>query len=229
MTQLVTLGQAARNALSLYLTTELEPVAGGDGVVVEPRWFEKDRQLPPRAISIINAGPRQLEWLDPEEMSVELIGDKDAAAPQAKVAWKLAYMTQPLHLDVWTTSDVDLDDILARLDVSLNKGQGPYNGALEPTPITNNDPVMPGVLLALGDGWAPGTSDFLFDSTDAEPSSAQVLEGEWRATLRGVANAMLVVVAQSPRIARFLLQQRLRKADPVDTTAPYDTTTIANG
>lgn len=219
MSQLVSLQQAARNALAQYLTDELAPVGGGDGVVVEPRWFEKDRQLPPRAITIINAGPRSIEWTDPEVLETSI-----KSATQAEVTWALGYATQPLQLDVWALEDLALDDIVARLDRHLNVGQAFYRETV--LGIANTEPFGVGVLLELGDGWESATADFVFDAPDAEPGPDEVMQGQWRAMFRGNVNLRLVQKATSSRMARIHFKQRLRTTDAVDATAPYDTTTI---
>lgn len=213
MSQLVTLQQAARNALAAWLLAELAPVGGGDGVVVEPRWFEADRKLPPIAISIIDAGPRRIEWTDPEQLIVT-----PSTPGFVEVVWGLGYIEQRVQLDVWTPSDVQRDDVMARLDISLNAGHRSYNGATEP----NQDPVGVGLLLALGDGWEPGTVDFTFDEPDFDETADSVNQTEWRAMYRGVATARLTQKATSPKLARISLQQRLLTTT-ITATTPADT------
>src|SRR5689334_9544536 len=118
--QLVSIQQAARNALAAWLTSELAPAGGGSGVTVEPRWFEPDQQLPARAISIIGAGPRQVEWLEPDILAQAENAENPA---QIDITWQLGAVQQRVQLDVWAQSDVELDDLVARLDRSLNAGE----------------------------------------------------------------------------------------------------------
>ncbi len=217
MSQLVTITQACRNALAAWLTTELAPTGGGDGVVVEPRWFEVDRTLPARAISIIDAGPRRIEWTDPEQLIVTA-GDPGFV----DVTWGLGYIEQRIQLDVWAQSDVELDDIMARLDIALNAGQRALGGT-----STNVEPCAVGLLLALADGWAPGTVDFTFDEPSTDQTADTANQGEWRAMYRGVALARLTQVATSPKLARLNLSQRMGTG-PVDTTAEADLTTTVD-
>jgi hypothetical protein len=224
MTQLVTITQAARDALAAWLVAELEPTGNGDGVVVEPRWFEVDRRLPPRAISIIDAGPRRIDWTDP----MQLLVVPGRTAKLVDVTWGLGYIEQRVQLDVWAQSDVALDDIMARLDVALNAGTRPLG-------IGNLDPVGIGVLLALADAWAPGTADFTFDEPNTDQTADMANQSEWHATYRGVARMQLVQVATSPKLARINLRQRLSEGaatasatDTVDTVTTVSAATPAD-
>lgn len=220
MTQLLTVQYAARKALAAWLTSELASVSGG--VVVEPSWFESDRTLPPKAISIIDTGPPATTWFDAELVSTVNVDDESGVAvKKVDVTWILAQREQPVQLDVWATSELELTDIVARLDMSLNKG---FKGL----GISTADPFDVGLSLALADGWAPGNAYFVFDAPDLIEVDSAVGEGEWRASYRGRSVTQLTATARTARIARVLLKLRLRSRDPVDTTAPYDTTIITS-
>lgn len=214
MSQLVTIQQAARNALAKWLRTELAPVRNGLGVVVEPRWFPKDVELPRYAVSIIDAGPREVEWTDPEILDQTLKG-----AAHVEVTWGLGYVTQRLQLDVWTPSDLELDDVVARLDIALNAGQRPMGAS-------NPDPVAVGVLVLLEDGWEGATADLTFDAPETQHTPSSVNESEWRATYRGAASMRLAIKATSARMARVKVHQRLSNDElDVTSTASGDTYT----
>lgn len=213
MAQFVSIQQAARNALATWLAAQLASVTGG--VVVKPRWFQ--RQLPPKAIAVIDAGPRRVVWTQPAFLAGANGGTPEA--PTVNAVWNLGVVEQRLQLDVWCPSEVELDDIIARLDLALNAGCRGIGQA-------NAIPVEAGLLLNLADGWQPGTADYLFEEPDVDQSPSSVNESEWRATYRGVVAARLVGRAVSPRIARVNIKQRLYTADPVDLTEPPDTTTI---
>lgn len=214
--QLVTIQQACRNALAAWLVDELAPVYGGDGVVVEPRWFEESRQLPPRTVTIIDAGPRSVEWLEPDILAQS---DNLDNAAQLDITWQLGAMQQPLQLDVWAPTDVELDDLIARLDRSLNAGERGVG-------LTNVEPFRPGLLLDIADGWDPGRASFLFDQPSIQQTATSVGESEWRATYRGRCDAQLVQTATTAKLARVHLKTRLRAQDPVDTAEVPETTTI---
>lgn len=218
MTQLVTIQQAARNALATWLTSELAAVTGG--VVVESRWFENDRPLPAKAISIIDAGPREIEWMQPEILATTNV-NTELSLPVKKVdaTWNLGQIEQRVQLDVWARTEPELTDIMARLDASLNKGERGLGS-------TNADLFRPGLLLNLGNGWAPGIADVLFEGPLQQPSPESIGAGEFRASYRGRASAQLVQVARSARIARILIEQRLRESDPIDTADSPVTITI---
>lgn len=211
MTQLVSIQQAARNALALWIASELNEL---EGLVVEPTWFESNRKLPPIAISIIGAGRRDIAWGQPE-----LVASAPSGPNHVFGTYKLGYLTQRVQLDIQTTFEPVLQDVIARLDESLNKGAKGLG-------VVNCDPFANGILVPMLDGWEPGTADFLFGEVDENPTPASVMQGEWRAMYRGELNAMLVGKATSPKLARVNMMQRLRVTDAVDQTAPYDVTTI---
>lgn len=217
MAQFTTIQQAARNALAVWLTTELASVTGG--VLIEPRWVESDQKLPAKRVTIIDAGPRDIEWLQPEPVATVNV-DVENSLPVKKVdsTWSLGFVTQPVQLDIWARTDVELDDLIARHDSSLNKGVVGLGD-------TNADPFNPGLLLYLSDGWSPGIVDFLFEEPVVLEAPQSVGEGEWRATYRGRVSAQMVQVARSARLARILLEQRIYVAD-ADLTAATDTTVI---
>lgn len=213
--QRTSIQQAARNALSTWLTAEFS----SEDITIEPRWVEADRQLKPKQITIIDAGPRDIEWLDLEVLAstnVDTEGGEDVAKVDA--TWNLGFITQPVQLDVWAQTDVELDDIIARLDESLNKGARGLG-------VTNVDPFAAGLLLTMADGWHPGTVDFLFEEPVILQSPTSVGEGEWRAMYRGRATAQMVQTARSPRIARILLEARIYDRD-ADKGAPPEQTVI---
>lgn len=203
MTQLVSIQQAARNALAEWLTSEI----ASEDIEIEPRWVESDRPLVSKRITIIDAGPRTVEWLQPEivaSTNVDTEGGEDVVKVDG--TWSFGFITQPVQLDVWTQSDVELDDVIARLDAALNAGERGLG-------LTNVDPFRAGLLLALGCEWVPGNVDFLFEQPVVLQGPASVGEGEWRATYRGRATAQLVQSARSPRLARILLNARIYERD----------------
>lgn len=210
-TQLVTIQQAARNALALWLVTELEAVPGG--IAIEPRWFETGRGLPPKAISIIDAGPRRVEWGDPEVLAQALVGTTLVTA-----TWAVGDVEQPVQLDVWAQSDLELDDIMARLDIALNaraRGLG----------VANVEPVGAGLLLHLADGWAPGIVEFAFGEPSTFQTADDANQAEWRAMFKGAASMRLSTKATTPRLARIALKQRISASDAASVTT--DTMTVS--
>ncbi len=217
MSLLVPIEDAARNVLATWIASELAAVSG---LVVQPHWFERDRQLPAKAISIIESGPRQLTWLEPTVLDSTNVDMEDSdAVTKVDATWCWGFVTCPLQLDVWATNEPELKDIVARLDLALNQGAAGIGG-------TKGAPFEAGLLLTLGDGWGPGVADFLFEQTSNPLSPESAVQGEWRAMRRGRATAQLTQVARSNRMARILLAQRLRQADPVDEDAAVDTTEV---
>lgn len=197
MAQLVPVQQAAINALASWLTTRL----AGTGIEVRKRWTEPDKQLPAKCITIVPAGARQDELLDP----VVISQSTDGITGVTTYVYRLRCVTQPLQLDVWSTYAPVRDDILALLDLHLNVGEAITLG------VSGRDVMRQGLLLPLGDGWS-GYVDICFDSPSYfdTPDSAQV--NEFRAMYRGEAVIDLTVSATAPKLAQIILRQTLHES-----------------
>jgi hypothetical protein len=208
--QLVPIEDAARNTLVSWLEVELASVTGG--MSIEARWSSPDVKLPPRRISIINRGPRSVEWLQPFEIVRSTNVDTENGSPvnKADFTYALAMFEQPLQLDVWARNEPEIQDIMARLDGALNRGANGLG-------VTNAVPFEAGLLRTLADGWAPGIVEFLFDSPDTIETPDSHGDGEFRAMYRGRVSGQLVQTARSVRIARVLLKQRLEGSPDTDT------------
>ncbi|WP_438029013.1 hypothetical protein [Sorangium sp. So ce233] len=117
--------------------------------------------------------------------------------------WRIRACEQPVQLDVWAEYDAHREDVMARLEPALNAAPGEAIG--DPTDDT---PVDNGVLLPLGDGW-PGYVDFDFDRPRRITTPGSQKQGEFRATYMGKAEFWLLVKAQSARMARIAVRQRI--------------------
>lgn len=212
MTQRVSIQQAAANALAEWLREQLPDV------MVEARWPEPNVSLPPKAITVLLAGSRIDEPLDPQVLHMTPI---DSA--KALYRWRVAACRQPLQLDVWTTSDVERDDLLARLDDCLRAGPGHTLDG-----VWNADPLSHELEFELGDGWEDTIAAIEFEAPQVHDTAESVQQREYRATIRGDARMNLYVEAESPRMAVIRLRQRLADAgaplpsspDVVTVTAP---------
>jgi len=192
----ISLQQAAANALATWLRARV-----GDAVVF-PRWPEPNVKLPPKAISVLLAGPRIDEELDPIP-----IARRDLSSTRAEYTWRTRLCKQPMQLDVWAKSDAARDDLIARLDRALNASERESIG------VPRADPVRNGVLLRLGDDWN-GFADFLFDAPNPFDTPDAAQRCEYRATYRGHAWMDLTMRAESPRLVAATLRQRLHESDP---------------
>lgn len=194
----VTIQQAAANAFAVWLATQLPDVE------VEPQWPSADKRKPPKSISLVTAGRRRDTPIDLRVLSKTNVGDK-----QTKAVWQLAACTQPFQLDVWALTDVDRDDILARLDDIL------HSGDLSLTGVSNPMPVGTGNLIAVQDGWEECSTiaDFVFEEPDLEVTSDNVGRSLYRASLSGVAYFMLTVTATTARQTTANFQLRLDESD----------------
>lgn len=203
----VPIQQAAINALAVWLAARMPDVP------VFRRWVEPDKKLPPKCITIIPAGARKDELLDPEVMS------QSTALGVTTYVYRMRCVEQPLQLDVWATYAPVRDDILAQLDEHLNVGEALTIGKV------GGDVLRQGLLLPLGDGWS-GYVDICFEAPSYfdTPDSAQVKE--FRAVYRGEAFVDLTVSATAPKIAQIILRQTLHET-PVGTASPQTGTDVA--
>ncbi len=209
---MVTIQQAAANALATWLTAQL-PV----DVDVNSRWPEPTEQLPPKSLTILLAGLADDELIDPA-----VVSQTNTAAPAvtATYTYQFRCRRQPLQLDVFTQYDADRDDIMARLDYALNAGASASLGS-----DYNTEPVRNGLSLFLGDGWS-GIAEFLFEgpSLSDAPDSEQVTD--FRATYRGYVDMMLTYTTVTP-IARLALIELRQKAHETVVAATNLSTAVA--
>lgn len=196
----ISIEQAAQNALARWIARELP------GVTVWERWPEANVRLPPRAITVLRAGPRHDELIDPEPIKRV---DIPNARGRAVFTWRMRACTQPIQLDVWATSDCARDDLLARLEPVLNASKVRSMPTLG---IVGGDPVEHGLALLLADGWE-GFASYLFDSPADTNTPDAVQRSEYRATYRGSAAMQLTIDAESPRLARVVLHAKLNGLD----------------
>lgn len=196
----VSIEQAAQNALARWIARELPDVPIGE------RWPEANVRLPARTITVLRAGSRRDEALDPVAIkSVAVVG----SPRRALYTWRMRACTQPLQLDVWAHSDVARDDLLSRLEPVLNASRA---RSLAPLRVAQADPVEHGLALLLSDGWE-GFVSYWFDEPALTDTPDAVQRSEYRATYRGAAAMQLTLDAESPRLARMALRQRLDGAD----------------
>jgi hypothetical protein len=201
---MVSIEQAVQNALARWLAREL------DGITVWDRWPEANVRLPAKAISVLRAGPRRDEALDPEPVARR---DVEGMPRRSVFTWRMRACTQALQLDVWAKSDVARDDLLARLEPALNASKARSMPTLG---LTNADPVEQGLALLLADGWS-GFASYWFDEPAITDAPDAVQRSEYRATYRGWAAMQLTIDAESARVARARLRMRL---DGSDETTP---------
>jgi hypothetical protein len=185
----VTVEQAVVNALAKWLVRCL-----GSGVTVSAQWPEPTKRLPPKAVTILRAGPPDEEPLDPI-----VVARVDTGPHASLFTWRMRALRQPLQLDVWARHHAARDELLAELDEALNAPMSASIGA------KNTDPVRHGVVVQLGDGWT-GTADCFFDRPEVSDTPDAAARSEYRATLRGWADVDLTITAPSARLAviRFL-------------------------
>ncbi len=180
----VSIQQAANNALVAYLAPLLTDVK------VSSNWPSPDRDLPEKAITVITAGARRDLPLDPKQLKNTINGDT-----QVDTIWQVASCIQPFQIDIWTHSNIERDDLVARLDDLLHAGASALGTSVAQDPVGNS------LLLPVMDGWevSSTTADFEFDHYDDDDSSDTSGRNVFRSTYRGDANFMLTVTKTSAR------------------------------
>lgn len=198
---MVSVEQAAANALQAYLQTAL-----GSGVKVRNRWPNPDKNLPPLAVTILLSGDPIRTWVQPMDISSQA----GSSAGKQLYRWYLGESAQPLQIDCWATANAPaLDDLRAKVDAALLGGD---RSEMYPIP----GPLS--LALQSGDGWS-GTADFFFNGFTVLQTPDTEQENEFRAMCRGEARVAIYADAETPRLARIILQQTLagviRPADVV--------------
>ena len=191
----VTIQQAALNAYASWL--------GGlmPDVTVTPRWAAADKQRPAKSITIIPAGRRIDEPLD-----LGIVSKTNVGPTQVTTQWLLAACQQPMQMDVWANTDVERDDILARLDDYLHAGTSSLASAVNPMPVGTGTPIN------LADGWDSTIADFVFDNPDLSDTTDTVGRSIYRATFTGDAYFMLTVTTLTARQIAINFQLRLSES-----------------
>ena len=206
---MVTIQQAAMNALARWLHTSMS------GVIIENRWPSGDRKMPPRLVTLLMAGARNDEPIEPK-----LLSAVNSGSTKTNVVWQLKMCEQPIQMDIWAQSEMSRDDILAKLDIALNAGENSDSGFFNP------DPVGCGVLVKVSDGWVDTTADFFFEGPDLDDSPETIKRSEYRATLRGTLYVMLAVTKESARQKTIIYKQKLHETDVAAPTDLNDISTI---
>jgi hypothetical protein len=215
MPDIISIQQAAANALATWLATELPDVT------LSNRWPEPTVPLGPKTVTVLLAGAADDDILDPQvesQINTELL-------PTAIYTYRLRCRRQNLQLDVFTQYDVHRDDIMARLDKALNASETRTLGPSFPAAPTRN-----GIVLALADGWV-GMADFLFEGPNLSDNPESQQQTDYRATYRGYVDVMLTYTTETPvaRMAVIELLQRAHEAPRAGLLATDVATATADG
>lgn len=195
----VSIQQAAANAFAAWLATELLDT------VCEPQWPAPDKQKPAKSITVVTAGRRVDTPID-----LRLLQKTNLGSHQTTAVWQVAACAQPFQLDIWAESEVARDDLVARLDVSLSKGDASLAGLFNPMPVSTG-----GNLIAVLDGWESCNTiaDFDFEEPDYDVTSDTSGRDIYRATYRGNAYFKLAVTTVTARQIAATFQLRISETD----------------
>lgn len=203
--------RAACNALAVYLEREFDKLydrESAERVVVSEAWPEPGVNLPPRAVSVIQAGTRR------ETLTQATIEKRtDLPDNQGEYVWAVSAITQPIQLDIWATYDAVRDQLEDDLDTILRRGPQ-YTLGIGTEPIRDG-----GVLLQLDPvSGREGFVDFtLLDGPRPINDGNQRQAAEYRSLISAELDVMLTVKATNPKLARVLVKGLL-DSDPYEIT-----------
>lgn len=169
------------------------------GVPVKSEWPQRDFRAPVNIVTITTAGARRDTPVDLGIVKKVLNGTYNVDS-----TWLLASCEQPLALDVWSSNEVDRDDILVKLDDVLHLGDSTLATSWCATPAGN------GILLQLD---SESTVDYDFGRPEVEYSSDDEAREIFRATYLGTAYFMLTVTRTTPRQKVIELVQQINDTD----------------
>lgn len=107
------------------------------------------------------------------------------------IEWAIRSAELPIQLDIWATSRVELDDLIARVYPLLD---------MDGTAAQLDRGPRTGLLLTLSDGY-DGVVDVTFDPPYRMVSESPVGRSEFRATSSGLAYFNVTIKAQTARMA----------------------------
>ncbi|HEY2517091.1 MAG TPA: hypothetical protein VGI39_39735 [Polyangiaceae bacterium] len=200
MTLRVTVQQAAENALTLWLRSQLA------GVTLKNEWPEAGKAMAFPTVTVLRAGPLDEDYVQPPEVLLQV--DDPPPAVTSTFTFRVGVCTQPLQLDVWANTKPQRDDLLARLGDALTAGkrQTYSAGYFTSTGIsTNQDPVEQSITLQLADGYPFLNAAFQFEAPETNDTADSAKRNEWRATYRGQAFFDRVTSRNLPRLVSVSL------------------------
>lgn len=218
MALLVSIQQAAANALRAWLVKRLAPAVHPD--LIYDRWPEatvplfdvkKERT---QALSILLVGAPTDELFSPV-----IVSETPINATSEMATWRFRCRRQPIHIDAWAAYDTHRDDLIARIEPAINASNQLTLGD------ATADIVRIGVTLPLADGWT-GVGEFLFDGPELLQTPDSNQQSEFRATFRGYVDVMLTQTAVTPLIASIILKQKAHTAPVAPSTLFTDVATI---
>ncbi len=193
--------RAACNALAVYLEREFDKLydrsVPSQRVHVFEEWPEPGVTLPPRAVSVIEAGTRKETHLQPTIEKQTTLPDGSV-----EVTWAVSALTQPIQIDVWATHAAVRDLLCDDLDTILRRGPQ-YTLGLGREPVRDG-----GVLLQLDPvSGREGFVDFtLLDGPRVINDGNARQADEHRALISAELDVILTVKATSPQLARVIVK-----------------------
>jgi hypothetical protein len=216
--QIVTIEQAALNAITSWLQSQLDNAMGEAGwaerAAVFADWPNPKTPLAARTVTVLVAGAVQTTLVDPH-----VTKQVNASATKADYTWRVGVARVQLQVDVWAKYDAWMKDLVARVREAAHKGDGATFGA------ANADPVTCGFTVALADGWE-GHAYVELDGPEYPGTPDSEQRQEYRALFRGWCDVNVEITARSPRLATLKFKQKLHESTTAPSTQKYETTTV---
>jgi hypothetical protein len=201
----VTVEKAAIRALKRYLEKcfQADEFWGGKPVHVNDYW-PSETKLPPRVVSIIEAGRR-----DDVRQQAILVKSEELDPTTGVYTWAVAACTQPIQLDVWGRDETTRNSLVASLDDYLRRGT---RYTLD-DPL--GDPIGDTLLLRLKpeDGHE-GYADVTIGGPSNTDTPDAVERKEFRSTYSGEISVELCVRSTEKRLLRVQVEMALGHTDP---------------
>jgi hypothetical protein len=198
------LHQAVQTALVTWLAST---PAGMAGFEFGDRWPDAGPPLPPRMITVLRAGAPEFTWVDEEE--VEGTPTQVGTSNLYTYSFVVAQVELALQLDLWTTSDPERDDAVARLELALHASKSLTLAAYlaaqsntSPQPFFETD-----LVVQCGAPWDMCLAGYLFDQPTIDDDPSSVKRREFRASYHGTAFYDFVYTTNLPRLDMVAVRQ----------------------
>ena len=195
-------GQAAMDALAAYLSSALTPSI--PGLIVEPRWPDRFRDMPQKIVTVIHAGPAEWTGIDPYVTGAPVL----VSGNLYTYRYTLGELSQQVQLDAWSLYDLDRDDMIIRIRDVMNVGGSQLAGLTLPA-----DPVDVGLMLNLAGEWSNAIAYYEFESFTRSGDDSR--ESHYRASSMGVCNVPYSISVTVPKLSRVVFKQKVSPAGPL--------------
>jgi len=200
----ISIGQAAANALTAWLKSQVP-----NDVAVYPHWADpdvvfgrlSDASPVSKIISVVKYGRRQR--LDVNGFQQTVSTTAIAGSTLSQVRTELGSFIQPMRIEIWATSDMARESVIALLDVALSAGFMPLQVGANPV---DADPLADHVVVPLleTDNFV-GNVDFWFDAPEYDDDADNIQRNRYTSAYFGEARGIFSLLETVPTIQQAQL------------------------